>query len=154
MTLLAGVLSDTHDRLRPEALSALRRSDVILHAGDVCRPEVLEELRGIAPVFAVRGNNDRGAWARTLPVSRTVALGEFSIFLIHDRKAIDFDPRAKRIDAVVSGHSHRPGIERRNGVLYLNPGSAGPRRFRLPVALAYLRVSERGLQARLLEIVP
>jgi putative phosphoesterase len=152
LSVLIGVISDTHNLLRPEVLTALKRSKLILHAGDVCRPEVLEELGRIAPIVAVRGNNDRGAWARRLPVSRTVEVGGFRIHILHDLKELDVDPRAEGFHAVVSGHSHRPGAHRRNGVLFLNPGSAGPRRFKLPVAVAHLSVGERGLRARIVEV--
>jgi putative phosphoesterase len=152
VTTLVGILSDTHDLLRPEALSALKRSGLIIHAGDVCEPEVLDELRKIAPVFAVRGNNDRGSWARSLPVSRTLEVSGRRIHVIHDVKELGIDPAAKGIHAVVSGHSHKPAIARRDGVLYLNPGSAGPRRFKLPVALARLTVGTRSLRARIVEL--
>jgi putative phosphoesterase len=150
--VLIGVISDTHNLLRPEALAVLKRSELILHAGDVCSPEVLEELGRIASVVAVRGNNDRGAWARRLPVSRTVEVGGFRIHILHDLKELDVDPRAEGFHAVVSGHSHRPRAERKDGVLFLNPGSAGPRRFKLPVAVAHLSVGERGLRARIVEV--
>jgi len=152
LSVLIGVISDTHNLLRPEVLTALKRSKLILHAGDVCRPEVLEELGRIAPIVAVRGNNDRGAWARRLPVSRTVEVGGFRIHILHDLKELDFDPRAEGFHAVVSGHSHCPDAHRRNGVLFLNPGSAGPRRFKLPVAVAHLGVGKRGLRARIVEV--
>ncbi len=152
MTFLIGVISDTHNLLRPQALAALKGSTLILHAGDVCRPEVLEELGRIAPIVAVRGNNDRGAWARRLPVSRTIEVGGFRIHILHNLKELDVDPRAEGFHAVVSGHSHRPRAERQDGVLFLNPGSAGPRRFKLPVAVAHLRVGKRGLRARIVEV--
>jgi len=152
LTVRIGVISDTHDLVRPEALAALKRSDLILHAGDVCRPEVLEELARIAPVVAVRGNNDRGGWARALPVSRTLDISGYRIHIVHDLKDLRVDPQAEGFHAVVSGHSHRPGAHRRNGVLFLNPGSAGPRRFKLPVAIARLSIGKRGLQARIVEV--
>lgn len=150
--MLIGVISDTHNLLRPEALAALKRCELILHAGDVCRPEVLEELGRIAPVVAVRGNNDRGSWARALPLSRTLDISGFRIHVLHDLKELDLDPRAEGFHAVVSGHSHRPRAERRDGVLFLNPGSAGPQRFKLPVAVAHLSVGKRGLRARIVEV--
>jgi putative phosphoesterase len=146
------VISDTHDLLRPEALAALKASDLILHAGDICGPEVLEVLERIAPVFAVRGNNDRGSWARALPLFRTLDISGYRIHVLHDLKELDVDPRAEGFHAVVSGHSHQPGAHRRNGVLFLNPGSAGPRRFKLPVAVARLHLGARGLRARIVEV--
>ncbi len=152
MTTLIGVISDTHNLVRPEALAALKQSDLILHAGDVCRPEVLEELSRIAPVLAVRGNNDRGGWARALPLSRTLEISGFRIHVVHDLKELELDPRAEGFHAVVSGHSHRPSARRGEGVWFVNPGSAGPRRFRLPVAVARLSVGKRGLRVRLLEL--
>lgn len=147
-----GLISDTHGLLRPEALAALRGSRHIIHAGDIGEPAVLEALARIAPVTAVRGNNDTGPWARRLPETRTVELGGAKIFVIHDLKALDFDPAAAGYQVVVAGHSHRPGSERRAGVLYVNPGSAGPRRFELPVAVATLRVSQRKLRFKVRQI--
>jgi putative phosphoesterase len=152
LTVRIGIISDTHDLVRPEALLALRRSDLILHAGDVCRPEVLEELGRISPVIAVRGNNDSGGWARALPVSRTLEISGFRIHVLHDVKDLDFDPKAEGVHIVVSGHSHKPGVRREDGILFLNPGSAGPRRFRLPVAVARVFLGKRGLRARILEL--
>jgi len=152
VTILIGVISDTHNLLRPGALAALKRSDLILHAGDVCSSEVLEELGRIAPVVAVRGNNDRGLWARRLPLFQTLEVGGFRIHVLHDLKEMDVDPRAEGFHAVVSGHSHRPRAERQDGVLFLNPGSAGPRRFKLPVAIAHLSVGKRGLRSRIVEV--
>lgn len=145
-----GVISDTHGLVRPQALAALRGSDLIIHAGDVGAPEVLERLRGLAPVAAVRGNVDRGAWADALPEERTVEVGGARIHVIHNLKAMAAAPEGCRL--VISGHSHKPSIQRRDGVLYLNPGSAGPRRFTLPVAVATIRLSSRGLRPRLVEL--
>jgi putative phosphoesterase len=150
MTTLVGVISDTHNLVRPEAIAALADSELILHAGDVCRPEVLEELARIAPVLAVRGNNDRGRWARELPISRTVDVSGCRIHVIHDRK--ELRAGATGFDVLVSGHSHQPAISRREGVLYLNPGSAGPRRFKLPVAVARLFLGKSGPRARIVEL--
>src|SRR5467141_1295048 len=129
-----GVISDTHGLVRPEALRALAGADLIVHAGDVGAPEVLD---------AVRGNNDRGRWARALAETEVVERGGRAIYVLHDLHELDLDPRAAGFDAVITGHSHQPQIERRDGVLYLNPGSAGPRRFRLPVSVARLNVSAR-----------
>jgi len=149
---LVGVISDTHGLVRPEALRALRGAELILHAGDVGAPEVLTALRTIAPVFSVRGNVDREDWARNLPKTRTVEVGGYTIYLLHDLHNLDLDPAAAGFRAVISGHSHHPGTEQRNGVLYLNPGSAGPRRFRLPVSVALLKIGREFLEARLVEL--
>jgi len=136
-----GIISDTHGRLRPEAVAALRGSDILIHAGDVGDPEVLERLRGIAPTFAVRGNVDTGPWAAALPSTEVVEVGGLQIYVLHNLGDLDLDPRAAGFAAVISGHTHRPLAEARGDVLYLNPGSAGPRRFSLPVAVARLEVS-------------
>jgi putative phosphoesterase len=147
-----GVISDTHGLVRPEALAALRGVALIVHAGDVGAPEVLDALAGVAPVVAVRGNNDRGAWARRLPSTRDLVVGASRIHLLHDLHEIHGDPARAGYAAVIAGHSHRPCVERRNGVLYLNPGSAGPRRFSLPIAVARLTVGRTGLRARIIEL--
>jgi len=149
---LIGVISDTHNQLRPEVLARLRRCELILHAGDICRAEILRELEALAPVHAVRGNNDRGAWAKRLPHSRTIEVDGWRIHMVHDLKELRVDPVQRGLDVVVSGHSHRPKLERRDGVLYLNPGSAGPRRFKLPAAMVHLRLHEGGVRARLWEL--
>lgn len=138
---VVGVISDTHGLLRPEAVSALRGSDLIVHAGDVGAPEVLEALRELAPLTVVRGNNDHGPWAAALNASEAVEVGGTWLYVLHDLHELDLDPAAAGFAAVVAGHSHRPLIETRRGVLFVNPGSAGPRRFTLPVALARLRVA-------------
>ncbi len=151
-TLLVGVISDTHGLLRPAALEALRGSDLIIHAGDVGKPEVLDPLRALAPVFVVRGNVDYGKWADALPVSELVDVGELMFYVLHDISQLDLDPPTAGFAAVVYGHSHRPSIETRDGVLFLNPGSAGPRRFDLPISLAQVRVRGRQVEANLLEI--
>jgi len=137
---IVGVISDTHGLLRPEALAALKGSDVIVHAGDIGAPEILDALTGVAPVTAVRGNNDRGAWTHALTDTAAVQAGAAWLYVLHDLHDIDLDPKAAGFGAVIAGHSHRPGITERDGVLYVNPGSAGPRRFTLPVAVARLRV--------------
>jgi len=147
-----GVISDTHGLVRSEALRALRGADLIVHAGDVGTPEVLDALRTIAPVVAVRGNNDRGRWARALAETEVVEQSGRVLYVLHDVHELDVDPRAAGYDAVIAGHSHQPRVERRDGVLYLNPGSAGPRRFRLPVSVARLRVEARRLQAEIVTL--
>lgn len=147
-----GVISDTHGLVRPEAAAALAGVERIVHAGDVGGPEVLEALGRIAPVTAVRGNNDRGAWAEALPATEVVEVGSALLYVVHDVADLDLDPAAAGFRAVVTGHSHRPAAEERDGVLFLNPGSAGPRRFRLPVALARLRVSGAALAHEIVEL--
>lgn len=140
-----GIISDTHGLLRPEAVRLLAGVHHIIHAGDIGRPEVIAGLATIAPVTAIRGNVDTGAWAAGYPATARVTLGGRTIFVLHDLKELDVDPAAEGIDVVVSGHSHRPKSETVAGVLYLNPGSAGPRRFTLPIALATLELGRRGV---------
>src|SRR5882724_10648901 len=135
-----GLVSDTHGLLRKEALEALRGSQLIIHAGDVGKPEILEELRKIAPVVAVRGNVDTEPWAKELPATAVAGAGAAVIYVLHDVKALDLNPAASGFHIVVSGHSHKPGKTERDGVLYINPGSAGPRRFQLPVTVARLNL--------------
>lgn len=147
-----GVISDTHGLVRPEALRALRGSDLIIHAGDVGNSAVIDRLRAIAPTVAVRGNNDAGRWAAGLPRRATVRMGGLRFRVLHEIAHLDVDPPTAGFAAVVSGHSHRPSIERREGVLYLNPGSAGPRRFTLPVSVARLSVSKRRITCRIIEL--
>src|SRR5690242_18790706 len=133
-----GLISDTHGLLRQEAIEALRGSELIVHAGDVGKPEILEELRRIAPVIAVRGNVDIAEWAKALPETAVAEAGSALIYVLHDVNALDLDPKVAGFHIVVSGHSHKPGKLERDGVLFINPGSAGPRRFQLPVTLARL----------------
>jgi uncharacterized protein len=147
-----GVISDTHGLLRPEAVEALEGVDMIIHAGDIRNPEVLEALRVIAPVVAVRGNNDTDDWALTLPETEVVEVGCVALYVLHDVHALDLDPAAAGFDAVISGHSHQPAMARRHGVLFVNPGSAGPRRFKLPVSLARLSIRGETLDARLINL--
>lgn len=151
-TQVVGVISDTHGLLRPEAAAALAGSDVIVHAGDIGKPEVLAALRTLAPrVVTIRGNVDL-RWAHDYDDVAEVTVAGRRLHVLHDLKQLAIDPSASGVDVVVSGHSHRPLLERKGGVLYLNPGSAGPRRFRLPVTLARLRLTEgRDIDA---EIVP
>jgi len=136
---LIGLISDTHGLLRPEAVRALEGSDLIIHAGDVGKPEILEQLRTLAPVVAVRGNVDQGNWAEALPLTAVVDPG---IYVLHDVKELGLDPALSGFRMVVSGHSHKPSKTERAGVLYVNPGAAGPRRFRLPVTIAKLNVAK------------
>jgi putative phosphoesterase len=148
-----GVISDTHGLVRPEALGALKGSELILHAGDVGGPEVLEELGRVAPVVAVRGNNDRGGWAEALPGHEAVAVNDNFIYVLHDLKELDIAPAPAGFRVVVSGHSHKPLVEERRGVLYLNPGSAGPRRFKLPVTVARLKFSGADARAEIINLL-
>jgi putative phosphoesterase len=147
-----GVISDTHGLLRPEAVEALLGVDLILHAGDVGSPEVLETLKEIAPVVAVRGNNDKGHWAEDLPQWEVAEVGSISIYMIHDVKEIDLVLEAAGFQVVVSGHSHKPSVKKHKGVMYVNPGSAGPRRFSLPVTIARLKVSGEAVSAEVVEL--
>lgn len=146
-----GVISDTHGLVRPEALEALAGAQLIVHAGDVGGPEVLEALAKIAPVRAVRGNNDKGAWASRLPESDFVEVAGRTIYVIHDVKELDLDPAASGIAAVIAGHSHQPRNELVDGVLYFNPGSAGPRRFSLPISVGMIDAGAQ-LVARIIEL--
>src|ERR1700733_8018339 len=147
-----GIISDTHGLLRPQAVAALRGCSAIIHAGDVGRPEILDELRRIAPVFAVRGNVDHGAWAMKLPETEIVEVEDCLLYVLHDLDALDLDPPTAGFRAVIAGHSHQPKIETRNGVLYFNPGSAGPRRFNLPVSVGRLTLSSGQLQAEIIHL--
>ena len=144
-----GLVSDTHGLLRPEVLAFLRGSDHIVHGGDVCEGGVLDALRGIAPVTAVRGNNDRGAWAEALRESELVRLGDVFVYAVHDVADIDIEPRGAGVRVVVSGHSHRPSVDERDGVLWVNPGSAGPRRFHLPISAGELAIEGERVAVRL-----
>jgi putative phosphoesterase len=148
-----GVISDTHGLLRPEAVAALNNVDHILHAGDVGDPEILEALAAIAPLTAIRGNIDRTGVCASLPTTEIVDLGGSTIYMLHSLDDIDLDPAAAGFGIVVSGHSHRPLVEARNGVLYLNPGSAGPRRFSLPVSLAFLQLGGAEPVAEILRLL-
>ena len=147
-----GVISDTHGLMRPEALTALGGSDLIIHAGDVGSPAILESLATIAPVVAVRGNNDTGTWARNLPKTEVIQAGTRSIYLLHNADELDIDPVSAGYRVVVSGHSHRPAQREQAGVLYLNPGSAGPRRFKLPVAVARLQIDRTRIRVEIVEL--
>lgn len=151
-TFTLGLISDTHGLLRPEAVEALAGVDRVVHAGDVGRQAILDELTQIAPVDAVRGNVDHGAWAEALPETAEIAVGERWIHVRHILDELDLDPAAAGFDVVVYGHSHRPSIETRGGVLYVNPGSAGPRRFRLPVTVARLSIDPSGIHPEIVTL--
>lgn len=147
-----GLISDTHNLLRAEAADFLRGSDHIIHAGDVCDSSIVEQLAALAPVTVVRGNNDRGAWAERLSETELVQVGDIFVYVIHDLAQLDLDPKAAGVRAIVSGHSHKPYVEERDGVLYVNPGSAGPRRFKLPIAVGELIVRGDAVSARAVEL--
>lgn len=151
---MIGLISDTHGLLRPEALSALDGSDLIIHAGDVGGPEILEELRRLAPVVAVKGNVDTDAWCADLPETAVADAGSSLIYVLHDLKALDLKPAAAGIAMVVSGHSHKPVCEERGGVLYVNPGSAGPRRFNLPVTVARVDLRHQPWRIDFVDLLP
>lgn len=151
--IIVGVISDTHGLLRPEAVEALRGSVHILHAGDVGTPEILERLREIAPVTAVRGNVDRGAWASVLPQSEVIEIDGVSIYMLHILDELGLKPEAAGFNVVVYGHSHKPASEARSRVLYFNPGSAGPRRFKLPVTVGKLIVGGGKIQAEIVTLI-
>lgn len=147
-----GVVSDTHGLVRPGLLEVLAEVEMIIHAGDIGGPEVLRVLRSHAPVVAVRGNMDGGPWASGLPETEVVEIEGFFFYVLHDHNEIDLDPAAAGFRAVISGHSHRPSLCERNGVLFVNPGSAGPRRFRLPVSAAVLQLHGESLEVELIDL--
>ena len=147
-----GLISDTHGLLRPEALAALQGCAQIIHAGDIGKPQVLDGLRAIAPLEAIRGNIDTADWSLELPERLDLRIEGLTLHVLHDRKQLDIDPLAAGIDVVIAGHSHKPKVERRDGVLYVNPGSAGPRRFSLPISLALLELSDGQAQVELISL--
>ncbi len=147
-----GVISDTHGLLRPEAIKALSGSDFIIHAGDIGSIDVIDQLANIAPVTAIRGNVDKPPWGDAFAEEEVLELDGLSIYIIHNIYDLDLDPIASGFKVVVSGHSHKPNIERHDGVLYVNPGSAGPRRFSLPIAVATLEVNEGNAHAKIIEL--
>lgn len=149
---MIGVISDTHGLLRPGALEALRGSKLIIHAGDVGAPEILDLLREIAPVTAVRGNIDKAAWARKLPETEVVEVAGISLYVLHDLAKLDLNPAAAGFRVVIYGHSHVPKQEKHEGVLYFNPGSAGPRRFKLPISLGRLKIEGGSLRGEIVSI--
>lgn len=138
--LRIGLISDTHGLLRPQAADALAGVSHIVHAGDIGNADVLARLAEIAPLSAIRGNNDTGAWAAQIPETLRLEIGGVTLYVLHDVKQLDIDPKAEGIDAVIAGHSHKPVIDERDGVLFVNPGSAGPRRFKLPVSVGFLLI--------------
>ena len=151
--LRVGVVSDTHGLLRPEARAFAGSCDYIIHGGDIGAPAILDELSALAPLTAVKGNNDRQAWAAHLPETEMIRVGGVFIYIIHDIAQLDIEPHAAGAHVIVSGHSHKPLIELRGGILYVNPGSCGPRRFRLPLSVGEIRVDGTKVRARTLELV-
>jgi len=151
-TIRIGLISDTHGLVLDEAVEALTGCHHILHAGDIDTPEVLEKLRHLAPVTVVRGNNDRGPWAQAIPVFELVEFGKVSVYIRHDESELDIDPRAAGFRVMLFGHSHKPRVETRDGVLYVNPGSAGPRRFKLPIAVGELLICGNRVDARIITL--
>jgi hypothetical protein len=147
-----GIISDTHGLLRPEATAFLRGSDFIVHAGDIGHAAILEELAAIAPVTAVRGNNDKGPWTEAVADTEVLQVGNVLVYVLHDLAQLALDPAAAGFHVVVSGHTHRPSVKERDGVLYVNPGSSGPRRFKLPIAVAELHVVGESIRARLVDL--
>lgn len=147
-----GLISDTHGLLRPEAVAFLRGSDFIVHAGDIGDADVLRDLKALAPVTFVRGNNDKASWAESIAETEVIQVGDVFIYVLHELAELDLDPVAAGFQVVVSGHSHQPSLDERDGVLYVNPGSAGPRRFKLPIAVAELNITGHSVRAKLVEL--
>jgi uncharacterized protein len=147
-----GIISDTHNLLRPVAKAFLRGCDHIIHAGDITESHILDELATVAPITAVRGNNDRHAWADRLRETELIKFGDIGIYVIHDLADLNINPKTAGVDVVISGHSHKPLIERRDGVLFVNPGSAGPRRFKLPISVAELSIDGNSVSSRIVEL--
>lgn len=154
MHKIIGLISDTHGLLRPEAIAALVDSDIIIHAGDIGKEGIIEELEKIAPVFAIRGNVDKAAWASKYPPTEVVEFEGKFLYILHDLNELDLDPQAAGFQVVISGHSHKPKIFSKNEVLYINPGSAGKRRFSLPITVALLRLENEDFSHEIIEIVP
>ncbi|MGA8489770.1 MAG: metallophosphoesterase family protein [Terriglobales bacterium] len=151
--MIIGVISDTHGLLRPEAFAALKGSDYIIHAGDVGDPQILDKLAAIAPLTVVRGNVDHGEWAQKIPSTNVLEIGETSVYVLHNLQELDLKPEAAKFAAITYGHSHVPKQEWKNGVLYFNPGSAGPRRFKLPVSVGRLLLTNGKVQAEIVELL-
>lgn len=152
--MIVGVISDTHGLLRPEAVRALRGSEHIIHAGDIGSPEIIPAMQQIAPVTAIRGNVDLDPWTRKFAETEVVELAGLSFYIIHDVNALDLNPRAAGFAAVISGHSHKPKQEMKDGVLYFNPGSAGPRRFRLPITIGRIEIVRGKIETAILPLIP
>jgi uncharacterized protein len=147
-----GLISDTHGLIRPQAIEALQGVELIIHAGDIGKPEVVSVLKDVAPVAAIKGNIDSGAWAKLLPDTKLVKAGGMRLYIIHNVKELECDPVARGFHVVVSGHSHKPSISTRDGVLFVNPGSAGPRRFKLPIAVGKLFIQNKQVNAEIIEL--
>jgi putative phosphoesterase len=147
-----GLIADTHGLLRPEALAALAGSDLLIHAGDIGKPEVVAALKKIAPLVAIKGNNDTDSWARRLPETKKITLGALKLYVIHNVKELSFDPAGRGFRVVISGHSHKPVIQTKDNVLFVNPGSAGPRRFKLPICVGKLLVQGETVDAEIIEL--
>ena len=147
-----GVISDTHGLLRPQAMAALGGSDYIVHGGDIGNADILAELAAIAPLTVVRGNNDRGAWAQAVPHTARLQAGAVCIYALHEIASLDIDPQAAGVHIVIYGHSHKPLVQQRGPVLFLNPGSAGPRRFKLPISVARLEIDGTEIRASIVEL--
>jgi uncharacterized protein len=147
-----GLIADTHGLLRPEALAALADSDLLIHAGDIGKPEVVAALKKIAPLVAIKGNNDTDSWARRLPETKKITLGALKLYVIHNVKELSFDPAGRGFRVVISGHSHKPVIQTKDNVLFVNPGSAGPRRFKLPICVGKLLVQGETVDAEIIEL--
>jgi len=150
--MIIGVISDTHGLVRPEVVQALQGVELIIHAGDIGKPDVLDLLEEFAPVIAVRGNIDKENWTKELPVTEVVEIENKYIYVLHDLSKLDLEPKAASFHVVISGHSHKPKEERRDGVIYLNPGSAGPRRFNLPVSLALMEIEDEEIDVRFINL--
>lgn len=151
MTII-GIISDTHDLLRPEAFKVLAGSEIIIHAGDIGSPEIIDRLKSLAPVYAVRGNMDKSPWRDTLPATDIIEISGKLLYVLHNITEMDLNPVAAGLAAVISGHSHRPHIENKNGVLFINPGSAGPRHFSLPVTVASLHIVGDSITCDVIEL--
>ena len=151
--MIVGVISDTHGLFRPEAIEALRGSEHIIHAGDIGSPEIIPRLQQIAPVTAIRGNVDREPWTKQFPETEVVDLAGLSFYIVHDLNALDLNPRAAGFVAVISGHSHQPKQEVKDGVLYFNPGSAGPRRFKLPITVGKLEIVDGEVSGKIIQLL-